>query len=202
MSAYPFIVVILILVIVCEQTILKRQRKMLKELSNIEQIAFTDALTEIPNRAAYVRRLEEIEKSKNAKSEYAIALFDIDHFKYINDTFGHLTGDAVLKKCARMLTEIFDFPGCGVYRIGGDEFAVIMEGLSEKFLIERLLRISANEKNGAEFRLSKGYAFSGGGKDFSVAFKNADEMLYADKESKRELPPKMYNQFRKSNCDF
>ena len=89
-----------------------------------------------------------------------------------------------------MLTEIFDFPGCSVYRIGGDEFAVIMEGLSESFLIERLLKISENEKNGAEFRLSKGYAFSNGGRDFSVAFKNADEMLYADKESKRGKTPK------------
>ena len=158
---------------------------MLKEASDLHHIAFTDALTEIKNRAAYVQKLEEIEKIKSTTSEYAIALFDIDHFKYINDTFGHLTGDAILKKCARMLTEIFNFPGCGVYRIGGDEFAVIMEGLSEEFLIERLLKISENEKSGAEFRLSKGYAFSGGGKDFSIAFKNADEMLYNGKEQGR-----------------
>lgn len=162
---------------------------MLKEASDLHHIAFTDALTEIENRAAYVQRLEEIEKTKSTTSEYAIALFDIDHFKYINDTFGHLTGDAILKKCARMLVEVFDFPGCNVYRIGGDEFAVIIEGMSEHFLIERLLKISEKEKDGLGFRLSKGYAFSGGGKDFSIAFKNADEMLYADKESKRDKTP-------------
>lgn len=189
MSIYPFIIVLLILVIVCEQTRLKRQRKILKELSNIEQIAFTDALTEIPNRAAYVRRLEEIEKAKNIKSEYAIVLFDIDHFKYINDNYGHLSGDAVLKKCAKMLAEVFNFSGCGVYRIGGDEFAVIIEDSSEEFLIGRLLKISENEKNGLGFRLSKGYAFSNNKRDFAAAFKYADEMLYADKESKKgEIP--------------
>ena len=189
MSEYPLIIVFLILVIVCEQTRLKKQKKMLKEASKLNYIAFTDALTEIENRAAYVRRLEEIEKTKSTTSECAIVLFDIDHFKYINDNFGHLTGDSVLKKCAGMLVEVFDFPGCSVYRIGGDEFAVIMEGLSEDFLIERLLKISENEKNGLGFRLSKGYAFSSGGKDFSIAFKNADEMLYADKESKRSTAP-------------
>ena len=160
-----------------------------QDLSNVEHIAFTDALTGIENRAAYVRRLEEIQKARNVESEYAIALFDIDHFKYINDNCGHLTGDDVLKRCAKILVEIFDFPGCGVYRIGGDEFAVIMKGLSESFLIERLLKISEKEKDGLGFRLSKGYAFSNSGKEFSVAFKNADEMLYADKESKRDEHP-------------
>ncbi len=189
MSAYPFIVVLLILVIVCEQTRLKRQRKILKELSNIEQIAFTDALTEIENRAAYVRRLEKIENIKNTTSEYAIVLFDIDHFKHINDNLGHLTGDSVLKKCAKLLVEVFDFPGCNVYRIGGDEFAVIIEGMSEQFLIDRLLKISEKEKGGLGFRLSKGYAFSNNKRDFAAAFKYADEMLYADKESKKGENP-------------
>ena len=194
MSAYPFIIALLILIIVCEQMRLKRQKKILEEASNLHHIAFTDALTEIKNRAAYVQRLEEIEKTKSTTSEYAIALFDIDHFKYINDNYGHLTGDSVLKKCAKMLTEVFDFPSCCVYRIGGDEFAVIIEGMTEHFLIERLLEISKNEKNGIGFRLSKGYAFSSGGKDFSVAFKSADEMLYADKESKRdEIPEYIHN---------
>ena len=189
MSAYPFIVVLLILVIVCEQTRLKRQRKILKELSNIEQIAFTDALTEIENRAAYVRRLEKIENIKNTTSECAIVLFDIDHFKHINDNLGHLTGDSVLKKCAKLLVEVFDFPGCNVYRIGGDEFAVIIEGMSEQFLIDRLLKISEKEKGGLGFRLSKGYAFSNNKRDFAAAFKYADEMLYADKESKKGENP-------------
>lgn len=189
MSAYPFIIIFLILIIVCEQTRLKKQKKMLKEISELHHIAFTDALTEIENRAAYVRRLEKIENIKNTTLEYAIVLFDIDHFKYINDNLGHLTGDSVLKKCAKMLVEVFDFPGCNVYRIGGDEFAVIIEGMSEHFLIERLLKISEKEKDGLGFRLSKGYAFSNNKRDFAAAFKYADEMLYADKESKKGENP-------------
>lgn len=147
-------------------------------------LAFKDDLTGIYNRTAYSRHVDEIEKMDTVRG-YAIVLFDIDDFKKINDTKGHLEGDVVLKNVAKTLVSVFSSHKYTVYRIGGDEFAVIAEDITERQLISSMIKLSRVMERSGDVRLSKGYSIIQG--SVKAAFKNADEMLYADKESKRQL---------------
>lgn len=97
-----------------------------RELEASIRLAETDALTELYNRGAYDMRLREsLLRSQRQREPMCLILFDLDHFKQINDTHGHPYGDAYLKNMAavmrRSLREHVDIP-C---RMGGDEFAAI-----------------------------------------------------------------------------
>lgn len=177
------VLTILFLLILYLISKLKMQKELILELTKWHEIALTDNLTQISNRAAYSNHIQKL-KENTVDINIAIVLFDIDNFKQINDTCGHLAGDKVLQSCAKMLCEVFSKTGCYVYRIGGDEFAVICENISENYIIEMLLEIRKYENEKIDFKLSKGYSFLTGKKDFANMFIRADEMLYADKASK------------------
>ena len=147
-------------------------------------IAITDDLTGIHNRTAYSNHIEELEKSDKVNG-LGIILFDIDNFKAINDKKGHLAGDEVLKLVAKVLTSVFPSPKCEVYRIGGDEFAVLTRKTTEQEIIQLLIKFRAALDEYSDIRLSNGYSVADD--NVKVAFKNADEMLYADKASKKCL---------------
>lgn len=104
-------------------------------LAEQEQMAMRDALTELPNRAAYDRRvLNEFVQWRNSLTQegqvgLCLAVCDVDHFKRVNDTYGHLAGDKVLKILAKAISSRLrktDF----VARYGGEEFAIIMPSTS------------------------------------------------------------------------
>ena len=101
----------------------------------------------------------------------------------INDTKGHLAGDEVLKKVAKILLDIFPEPKYRVFRIGGDEFSVLSDNVSENEIINRLLALQKCLAANGNIGLSKGYSIFEDNPD--EAFKCADEMLYADKLSKK-----------------
>lgn len=97
-------------------------------LSKAEENGNRDGLTEIGNRHCFDARLEaEIRHAKARRSGLCVALADIDQFKAINDKFGHLAGDMVLKSFAQLLT-LCRRPQDAVARLGGDEFALILPG--------------------------------------------------------------------------
>lgn len=148
-------------------------------------LAFKDDLTDLFNRNAYIRDLEKL-KRKELKSLW-FSIFDIDDFKIINDTHGHLFGDEILIAAAHRLCEVFDEKNHTVYRIGGDEFLVISKDISEDDLINLLLKLRNIELKSGDFRFSKGYSFveNKGSGTFDTAFHNADKMLYADKKAKK-----------------
>ncbi|MFH4858183.1 GGDEF domain-containing protein [Vibrio diabolicus] len=84
------------------------------------QLAFTDSLTRVPSRRALDLDLKHMGK------KFTIAMLDVDHFKKFNDTYGHDTGDDVLKMVASRLTKTPG--GAKVYRFGGEEFTIVFKG--------------------------------------------------------------------------
>ena len=181
-----FFVLLAIFCIKYKNTQLRKQKSLIAELTKWHEIALTDDLTRLPNRAAYSNYIHSLNVAKGISDmNLSVIIFDIDNFKQINDTYGHLAGDEVLQKCAQILQEVFNKPESTVYRIGGDEFAIISQNIKENDLIDMLLNLREIEKNGLDFELSKGYSMSYGRKDFYDMFKRADEMLYADKMSKK-----------------
>ncbi len=112
----------------------------------LERLAYQtehDALTGLANRRAFDRTLAiEIERSKRARTPLSLAIFDLDNFKSINDTYGHPKGDEVLETFAKKLQEStrpYDLAA----RYGGEEFAIIMAGsgvVKAQRLLKRLLK--------------------------------------------------------------
>jgi diguanylate cyclase (GGDEF)-like protein/PAS domain S-box-containing protein len=92
----------------------------------IAYLASHDALTELPNRAALDRHLlAAVERAQITDAGFAVLCIDIDHFKEVNDVFGHAIGDAVLRQASRRLQEAAR--GAYVARVGGDEFIGIID---------------------------------------------------------------------------
>ncbi len=98
-------------------------KKLNKEL---QQMVHTDPLTGAKNRLAFIKRItEEIERAKRYEAPLSIIMFDIDHFKKINDTYGHNVGDNVLKGMVKIVEEHLR-KSDNLYRTGGEEFIVIL----------------------------------------------------------------------------
>jgi len=102
----------------------KLSEKHLRKLSEV------DALTQLANRAAFEKRLPEaMDYSRRNQAWIALLYLDIDHFKFVNDSFGHQAGDALLKAFAERLKSCFRKSDT-VARLGGDEFTVIAESVN------------------------------------------------------------------------
>lgn len=113
----------------------------------LSHLARTDSLTELPNRRYFMERLnEELHRCRRHNEAAALIMFDIDHFKLVNDTWGHAVGDEVLQEIAqrtRSCLRITDLAG----RLGGEEFSVLLPGTDEQggvVFAERLRRSIAD----------------------------------------------------------
>ena len=103
-----------------------------KSEQEIHQLAFYDPLTALPNRRLLMDRLQQGLAASARNGRYGALLFlDLDHFKTINDTRGHATGDLLLIEAARRLQTCVR-EGDSVARLGGDEFVVLLEGLNSE----------------------------------------------------------------------
>ena len=152
-----------------------------------------DALTDLLNRGSFDKLLKLYE---NDEAPFALLIVDVDSFKHINDTYGHTTGDAALKRVAELLQRTFrsiDY----VCRIGGDEFAVIMVEMTSnlKYTIqEKIGTINETLKNAEgevpALSLSVGVAFSDRDNPHGTIFEDADQALYKVKSN------------GKAGCDF
>ena len=98
-----------------------------KHVTEMSAIAYRDALTKVSNRAAYDNKIEELTRLiEENKAEFGIVMVDINDLKYINDNHGHYRGNEYIKGSCNVLTDTYK--NSPVYRIGGDEFIVILEG--------------------------------------------------------------------------
>lgn len=181
-------IIFLLLVIVLRVTY--KNRIYIKEIQKFDDadswytLAYTDELTGIYNRNAYNKYISEIEESDTG-DKYWIILFDIDDFKTINDTKGHIAGDSVLQSVAKTLSSIFSSKEYNVYRIGGDEFAVVAKNITREQLTDSLFKFREVFGHGSKIKVSMGYSLIQ--KSVRLSFANADEMLYAVKTLKREV---------------
>ena len=162
--------------------------------SQSRYMSVTDPLTGLYNRRHFEDCLErEFLRSKRYKSDLSFAIIDIDFFKKINDTYGHSSGDYVLKEVAYLILQTFRKTDM-VFRYGGEEFAVIItETPLDKAVIplERL-RTSISENTfkykGEQINVTISIGVSGVNEDIESVhqlFENADKALYMAKENGR-----------------
>ncbi|MGQ9506010.1 MAG: GGDEF domain-containing protein [Thermogutta sp.] len=151
----------------------------------------SDPLTGLANRRVFdtelARRLKEYRKYG---AQFALALYDIDHFKQINDRDGHKTGDAILIHVARAMQ--FDIPeGALIARIGGEEFAVLLphQTMGETLALAERIRTCPSSGFGDQpasvVSLSCGVAICQEGDTETSLFDRSDRALYAAKRSGR-----------------
>jgi diguanylate cyclase (GGDEF)-like protein/PAS domain S-box-containing protein len=160
----------------------------------LQHMALHDPLTELPNRTLLLDRLERaVPRLARTKNVAALLLIDLDEFKAVNDTMGHPTGDALLTTISsRLQFELRDIDTAA--RIGGDEFAVVLEDLAtedEAIAIAERVRIALAEPlqiNGAEVRPSASIGVvtaRTGSETASELLRNADLAMYAAKQAGR-----------------
>lgn len=100
-------------------------------LEEKRRMAMTDPLTGLYNRRYFMRHLSrELKRLQRWGGDASVILLDVDHFKKINDSFGHAAGDLVLKKLTRLICQSFKRETDWCARLGGDEFVIVLEGAS------------------------------------------------------------------------
>ncbi|MBW4465852.1 MAG: EAL domain-containing protein [Pegethrix bostrychoides GSE-TBD4-15B] len=106
------------------QQVRQKQAQIEQVQAQLLHAAYHDALTDLPNRSWFTRRLTELIEQQ--AETYAVLFIDLDRFKLINDSLGHLAGDQLLRRVAERLQACLDLPD-RVVRLGGDEFAILLE---------------------------------------------------------------------------
>lgn len=164
----------------------------------VKELATKDALTDLFLRDAFLYRLkEELTRAQMNSSQLALGVLDIDDFKKINDTYGHTVGDLVLKKTARVLSQVVGDSGNMAARYGGEEFVFFLVrsekeaafALAEKIRKELSQVIISFRRRKIHFTASLGLAFyPDDGSSFIALMDKADNLLYrAKKEGKNKV---------------
>jgi diguanylate cyclase (GGDEF)-like protein len=156
-------------------------------------LARTDSLTRVLNRGAIVGELErEVERAAREGSPLGLGMLDIDHFKSVNDTYGHAAGDVVLREVVRRVLGVMR-PYDSFGRFGGEEFLVLVAGSSERELgdvLERIRKVIGSTPivvDGHELivTVSLGGA-TRGSESADGLIARADDAMYAAKEQGRD----------------
>ncbi len=161
-----------------------------KELKEFKQMAFMDNLTGVYNRRYFENLLKlEMEKANRYNLPFSLLLFDIDHFKKINDTFGHAIGDEVLKTLCEIVSENLRKSDC-LARWGGEEFVILTSytPLEEAFSLAERLRSSIESypfPKVGKVTCSFGVAEFKKGLSPQEFFERADQALYQAKRTGR-----------------
>jgi two-component system cell cycle response regulator len=172
------------------------QERLRKNYHRSLSLALTDELTGLYNRRYLFAHLSEVlERMPTAAGETAVMLFDIDHFKQVNDRYGHPAGDDVLRELAgRAIRQVRSVDLVG--RLGGEEFVVVMPetSLSGAVVVAERLRLAVAEQpfilqeNGAKLSVTVSIGIAVTGEDEETQdtlLKRADDALYAAKNGGR-----------------
>jgi diguanylate cyclase (GGDEF)-like protein len=160
------------------------------QIEALAHAAAVDPLSGLFNRRYFQHRLaEELERARRHEMPLALAMIDLDSFKAVNDQFGHLVGDAIIRHAAELLrlsVRVFDV----CTRFGGDEFAIVMPGSSYEAAIniaerirERIAAARFDELNGLQLTASIGVAVASGQLGMRDLIGRADRALYLAKRT-------------------
>jgi diguanylate cyclase (GGDEF)-like protein len=174
-----------------------RIASMEKKIDELENLSTTDYVTGLLNRRGFEKFFaQEVARTRRYKTPGSVLLlFDLDKFKEINDTHGHLAGDACLKKVGECLTKrLRNLDGAA--RIGGDEFAVLLSYTNPQKAsqciddIKRILNDVQVEwaHKKLHFSASVGSGYVSGETKYEDACREADEALYSNKKKKKKKP--------------
>ncbi len=160
-------------------------------IQHVLDVANTDALTGLSNRAHFDELLAQVLAPRPSNGEHALILFDVDHFKAVNDAFGHPAGDAVLRHLSALAKSQLGEREL-LFRTGGEEFAVIASTsyAATRELAELLRRAVENavfsvEGSAIQVTVSLGVTPLECGEPSAGAYQRADERLYAAKHAGR-----------------
>ena len=170
------------------------KREIMRQNQELQVLATRDPLTGALNRRSLFQGFETLfSEAREDGEELSFIMVDIDHFKSVNDRFGHAVGDKVIKLLAAILTE-YSRPNDLVGRFGGEEFCVVLPGagVDDAVEIAERMRLAVQEGHGAKFtnalRITSSFGVStmtGGAKNSSQLVEQADKALYVAKESGR-----------------
>jgi diguanylate cyclase (GGDEF)-like protein len=164
-----------------------------EENAQLQTSSLVDALTGLKNRRAYDSEAQaELERCGRSGTSFVMMVLDLDHFKSVNDTYGHAAGDTILMRVSEALVDYarrYD----SVYRIGGEEFVIILADCSADVAASVADRFrSAIENLVIEFEgkvipvtVSIGVSFCDGSQSLENIFKHADKLLYQAKAQGR-----------------
>ncbi|MCG3088095.1 GGDEF domain-containing protein [Sporosarcina cyprini] len=167
----------------------QKQEELVELNHRLQTMATTDPLTGLFNRRVFQERLaEQVEKAITEQSVFSVIIFDIDHFKNVNDTYGHNVGDEVLKELAIKIKGLIPIHDSAA-RIGGEEFAIILketEQESSSAFAEQLRAYIENSTwHSKPVTVSIGIATYQDGDTAESMYIRADSALYASKRSGR-----------------
>ena len=159
------------------------------QIDYVRAKAYKDGLTGLENRTAYLEYVQELDEliQNDENCGFTVAMFDLNGLKEINDGQGHDKGDETIIRAAGILTG--SFPDARIFRIGGDEFVVIIEDpcIDIRKLITDYeeLAAEAEPKDSSRCIMSNGYAKFDRSQDkvFEDTFKRADSLMYENKKA-------------------
>lgn len=171
---------------------LLRSHELLEKRANrLRKLASTDELTGLFNRREFLKRAgESLTFSAQNGTSVALVIADVDHFKRVNDTFGHDAGDDVLRELAHRLRHACR-AGELLARYGGEEFSFCLEGLSlaaVRGFAQRMHQVASEVRapdKPISISMGIGLHFDGTGKTLTQTLKEADDALYAAKQAGR-----------------
>ncbi len=165
-----------------------------KSENKIRQLAYFDMLTSLPNRSLFYDRLDQaLRQARREGWKVGILFFDLDRFKWVNDTLGHAIGDLLLQKVSQRLQKILRKSDT-LARLGGDEFVLLLNCVSDIQNVTavaqkvQLLMSTPFDLEGKRVQTSSSIGiaiFPQDGEDVETLMKNADLAMYSAKERER-----------------
>lgn len=157
----------------------------------LQDLAIKDSLTSLYVRDYFLKRLkEELKRALDRRKELGIIMLDIDDFKKINDTYGHMVGDLVLTKLAKILISVVGGAANVISRFGGEEFIILIVECNKKELISSAEKIRTNveqaklnfRRKSIDFTISLGAVlYPEDGQDELTLINKVDSLLYTAK---------------------
>lgn len=173
----------------------------------VAQLAYRDGLTQIGNRTSFEEHLADLEKDKDHMDSVAIVMFDVNDLKYVNDHMGHHYGDEMLVKSADLIREAFEAVEGDCFRIGGDEFSVLLGGnqLQKRYeegiahFLDEVEQYNASPDQPFRISIAHGFAIYDremGDTKMMDIYQRADVEMYHNKKEIKEnqVPPEQYYQ--------